>query len=139
EGQEIIKRLAKDADVVIENYKVGTLQRLGLGYEDLSAINPSLIYCSVTGFGQDGPRATQPAYDFLIQAMGGLMSVTGERDDRPGGGPQKVGVPIVDLVTGVYGALAIVSALVARNETGRGDYIDLAMLDVQVSLLANQA
>lgn len=139
EGQEIIKRLAKDADVVIENYKVGTLKRLGLSYEDLSAINPKLVYCSVTGFGQDGPRATQPAYDFLIQAMGGLMSVTGERDDKPGGGPQKVGVPMVDLVTGVYGALAIVSALVARNETGRGEYIDLAMLDVQVSLLANQA
>src|SRR5690606_30743409 len=118
EGQEINKRLAKDADVVIENYKVGTLKRLGLGYEDLAAINPALVYCSVTGFGQDGPRATQPAYDFLIQAMGGLMSVTGERDDLPGGGPQKVGVPMVDLVTGVYGALAIVSALVARNETG---------------------
>lgn len=139
EGQDIIKRLAKDADVVIENYKVGTLKRLGLGYEDLSAINPALVYCSVTGFGQDGPRAAQPAYDFLIQAMGGLMSVTGERDDRPGGGPQKVGVPMVDLVTGVYAALAIVSALTARNQTGRGEYIDLAMLDVQVSLLANQA
>lgn len=139
EGQDIIKRLAGNADVVIENYKVGTLQRLGLGYEDLSAINPALVYCSVTGFGQSGPRAKQPAYDFLIQAMGGLMSVTGERDELPGGGPQKVGVPIIDLTTGVYGALAIVAALNARHRTGRGEYIDLAMLDVQVSLLANQA
>jgi Predicted acyl-CoA transferases/carnitine dehydratase len=139
EGQDIIKRLAAKADVVIENYKVGTLQRLGLGYEDLSALNPTLVYCSVTGFGQSGPRAKQPAYDFLIQAMGGLMSVTGERDDLPGGGPQKVGVPIVDLTTGIYGALAIVAALNARHRTGRGEYIDLAMLDVQVNLLANQA
>lgn len=139
EGQEIIKRLAKSADVVIENYKVGTLQRMGLAYEDLAAVNPKLVYCSITGFGQSGPRATQPAYDFLIQAMGGLMSVTGERDELPGGGPQKVGVPIVDLTTGVYGALAIVAALNARHRTGRGEYIDLAMLDVQVSLLANQA
>ncbi|NYT81107.1 CoA transferase [Alcaligenaceae bacterium] len=139
EGQEIVKKLAVECDVVIENYKVGTLDRLGLGYKDLSAINPGLIYCSVTGFGQTGPRSKLPAYDFLIQAMGGLMSVTGERDDKPGGGPQKVGVPIVDLVTGVYGALAIVSALVGRNETGHGDHIDLAMLDVQVGLLANQA
>ena len=139
EGQEIIKRLAAKADVVIENYKVGTLARLGLGYEDLAAINPKLVYCSVTGFGQTGPRAKQPAYDFLIQAMGGLMSVTGERDDLPGGGPQKVGVPIVDLTTGIYGALAIVAALNARHRTGRGEYIDLAMLDVQVNLLANQA
>ena len=139
EGQEIIKRLASKADVVIENYKVGTLSRLGLGYDDLAAINPKLVYCSVTGFGQTGPRAKQPAYDFLIQAMGGLMSVTGERDDLPGGGPQKVGVPIVDLTTGIYGALAIVAALNARHRTGRGEYIDLAMLDVQVNLLANQA
>ncbi|NYT79577.1 CoA transferase [Alcaligenaceae bacterium] len=139
EGQNIIKMLAKDVDVVIENYKVGTLDRLGIGYKELSAINPKLVFCSVTGFGQDGPRAKQPAYDFLIQAMGGLMSVTGERDELPGGGPQKVGVPIVDLVTGVYGALAVVSALLGRTETGRGEYIDLAMLDVQTSLLANQA
>ena len=139
EGQEIVRKLAAESDVVLENYKVGTLDRLGLGYKDLSKINPALIYCSVTGFGQTGPRSTLPAYDFLIQAMGGLMSVTGERDDKPGGGPQKVGVPIVDLVTGVYGALAILAAIVGRNETGKGDHIDLAMLDVQVGLLANQA
>lgn len=139
QGQEIIKKLAAEADVVLENYKVGTLDRFGLGYEDLLKVNPKIIYCSVTGFGQTGPRATEPAYDFLIQAMGGLMSVTGERDDQPGGGPQKVGVPIVDLVTGVYAALAILAAIVGRNETGRGEYIDLAMLDVQTGLLANQA
>ncbi|HEY9279847.1 MAG TPA: CaiB/BaiF CoA-transferase family protein [Eoetvoesiella sp.] len=139
EGQDIVKKLAAECDVVLENYKVGTLERLGLGYDDLAKVNPRLIYCSVTGFGQTGPRSTEPAYDFLIQAMGGLMSVTGERDGMPGAGPQKVGVPIVDLVTGVYGALAILAAIVGRNETGQGDHIDLSMLDVQVGLLANQA
>ena len=139
EGQALVKELCRDADVVLENYKVGTLARLGLDYESLSRINPRLVYCSVTGFGQTGPRAAEPAYDFLIQAMGGLMSVTGERDDKPGGGPQKVGVPIVDLTTGVYAALGIVAALLRRAQTGQGEYIDVAMLDVQVGLLANQA
>jgi len=139
EGQALVKDLCRDADVVLENYKVGTLARMGLDYESLSKINPRLVYCSVTGFGQTGPRAAEPAYDFLIQAMGGLMSVTGERDDRPGGGPQKVGVPIVDLTTGVYAALGIVAALLRRAQTGKGEYIDVAMLDVQVGLLANQA
>jgi len=139
EGQALVKQLCRDADVVLENYKVGTLARLGLDYASLSAINPRLVYCSVTGFGQTGPRAAEPAYDFLIQAMGGLMSVTGERDDKPGGGPQKVGVPIVDLTTGVYAALGIVAALLRRSQTGQGEYIDVAMLDVQVGLLANQA
>ncbi|WP_116522199.1 CaiB/BaiF CoA transferase family protein [Achromobacter insuavis] len=139
EGQALVKQLCRDADVVLENYKVGTLARLGLDYASLSAINPRLVYCSVTGFGQTGPRAAEPAYDFLIQAMGGLMSVTGERDDKPGGGPQKVGVPIVDLTTGVYAALGIVAALLRRAQTGQGEYIDVAMLDVQVGLLANQA
>ncbi|SEJ78863.1 CaiB/BaiF CoA-transferase family protein [Achromobacter sp. NFACC18-2] len=139
EGQALVKELARDADVVLENYKVGTLARMGLDYESLSKINPRLVYCSVTGFGQTGPRAAEPAYDFLIQAMGGLMSVTGERDDKPGGGPQKVGVPIVDLTTGVYAALGIVAALLRRAQTGQGEYIDVAMLDVQVGLLANQA
>ena len=139
EGQALIKDLCRDADVVLENYKVGTLARMGLDYESLSRINPRLVYCSVTGFGQTGPRAAEPAYDFLIQAMGGLMSVTGERDDKPGGGPQKVGVPIVDLTTGVYAALGIVAALLRRAQTGQGEYIDVAMLDVQVGLLANQA
>jgi crotonobetainyl-CoA:carnitine CoA-transferase CaiB-like acyl-CoA transferase len=139
EGQAVVKQLCQDSDVVLENYKVGTLARLGLDYASLAKINPRLIYCSVTGFGQTGPRKAEPAYDFLIQAMGGLMSITGERDDLPGGGPQKVGVPIVDLVTGVYSALGIVAALVRRNETGQGEHIDVAMLDVQVGLLANQA
>lgn len=139
EGQEIIKTIAKQADVVLENFKVGTLEKLGLGYEDLHRINPRLIYCSITGFGQSGPRKSQPAYDFMIQAMGGIMSVTGEADHKPGGGPQKIGIPLIDLITGVYASSAILSALVHRNETGHGEYIDMAMLDVQVSLLANQA
>jgi len=139
EGQEIIKMLARQADVVLENFKVGTLEKLGLGYDDLRKINPRLIYCSITGFGQSGPRKSQGAYDFMIQAMGGIMSVTGEADHKPGGGPQKIGIPLIDLITGVYASSAILSALVHRNETGEGEYIDLAMLDVQVSLLANQA
>ncbi|OZI61408.1 CaiB/BaiF CoA transferase family protein [Bordetella genomosp. 11] len=139
DGQDLVRALCRDVDVVLENYKVGTLARMGLDYATLSAINPRLVYCSVTGFGQTGPRAAEPAYDFLIQAMGGLMSVTGERDDKPGGGPQKVGVPIVDLSTGVYAALGIVAALLRRTQTGQGEYIDVAMLDVQVGLLANQA
>jgi len=139
EGQKIVKELAARADIVLENYKCGTLARYGLDEASLRKINPRLIYCSVTGFGQTGPRRDQVAYDFLIQAMGGLMSVTGERDGRPGGGPQKVGVPIVDLMTGMYTAVAVLAALARRNETGRGDTIDIAMLDVQVATLANQA
>ncbi len=139
EGQDIVKRLAAQADIVLENYKCGTLARYGLDEASLRKINPRLIYCSVTGFGQTGPRKDQVAYDFLIQAMGGLMSVTGERDGQPGGGPQKVGVPIVDLMTGMYTAVAVLAALARRNECGRGDYIDIGMLDVQVASLANQA
>ncbi len=139
EGQRIVRELAKRADIVLENYKYGTLARYGLDAESLRAINPRLIYCSVTGFGQTGPRRDQPAYDFLIQAMGGLMSVTGERDGRPGGGPQKVGVPIVDLMTGMYTAVAVLAALARRNETGQGDHIDIGMFDVQIATLANQA
>ena len=139
EGQRIVKELAKRADIVLENYKAGTLARYGLDEASLRAVNPRLIYCSVTGFGQTGPRRDQPAYDFLIQAMGGLMSVTGEKDGRPGGGPQKVGVPIVDLMTGMYTAVSVLAALARRNETGVGGYIDIAMLDVQVATLANQA
>lgn len=139
EGQQIIKDLAMNADIILENYKVGTLSKFGLDEVSLRKINPRLIYCSVTGFGQTGPRREQPAYDFLIQAMGGLMSVTGERDGKPGAGPQKVGVPIVDLMTGMYTAVSVLAALARRNETGKGDYIDIAMLDVQVSTLANQA
>ena len=115
---------------MLENFKAGALARYGLDAASLRAVNPRLIYCSVTGFGQDGPRADQAAYDFAIQAMGGLMSITGERDDAPGGGPQKVGVPIVDLMTGMYAAVAILAALARRGETGGGETIDLAMLDV---------
>jgi crotonobetainyl-CoA:carnitine CoA-transferase CaiB-like acyl-CoA transferase len=138
EGQELVRKLAAHADIVLENYKVGTLIRYGLGYEDLKAVNPAIIYCSVTGFGQDGPLAELPAYDFMIQAMGGLMSVTGERDGQPGGGPQKVGMPIMDLMTGMWAAVGVLAALARRNETGEGEYIDLAMLDVMVATIANQ-
>jgi crotonobetainyl-CoA:carnitine CoA-transferase CaiB-like acyl-CoA transferase len=139
EGQRIVRELASQSDIVLENYKAGTLERYGLDEASLRKINPRLIYCSVTGFGQTGPRRDQPAYDFLIQAMGGLMSVTGEKDSRPGGGPQKVGVPIVDLMTGMYTAVAVLAALARRNETGKGDSIDIGMLDVQVATLSNQA
>jgi len=138
-GRDIVRRLAARADVLLENYKTGTLERFGLGYAELEKINPRLVYCSVTGFGQTGPKREHAAYDFLIQAMGGLMSITGERDERPGGGPQKVGVPIVDLMTGMYAAVAVLAALAGRETSGKGDYIDLAMLDVQVAFLANQA
>ncbi|HYF20802.1 MAG TPA: CaiB/BaiF CoA-transferase family protein [Ramlibacter sp.] len=139
EGQQVVKDLARHCDIVLENYKVGTLAKYGLDEASLRQVNPRLIYCSVTGFGQTGPRKDQAAYDFLIQAMGGLMSVTGERDGRPGGGPQKVGVPIVDLMTGMYTAVSVLAALARRNETGVGDSIDIAMLDVQVATLCNQA
>jgi crotonobetainyl-CoA:carnitine CoA-transferase CaiB-like acyl-CoA transferase len=139
EGQEIVRDFARRTDIVLENYKVGTLARYGLAYEDLKKVNPKIIYCSVTGFGQTGPRRDQAAYDFMIQGMGGLMSVTGERDGRPGGGPQKVGLPIVDLMTGMYSAIAVLAALARREVSGEGEYIDVAMLDVQVATLANQA
>ncbi len=139
EGQRIVRELATTCDIVLENYKAGTLARYGLDEASLRRINPRLIYCSVTGFGQTGPRRDQPAYDFLIQAMGGLMSVTGEKDGRPGGGPQKVGVPIVDLMTGMYAAVSVLAAMARRDVTGCGDAIDIGMLDVQVATLANQA
>ncbi|WP_225028601.1 CaiB/BaiF CoA transferase family protein [Xinfangfangia pollutisoli] len=139
EGQAIIRDLAARSDVLLENYRTGTLQRYGLDYAALSALNPGLVYCSLTGFGQTGPRAHQVAYDFLIQAMGGIMSITGEEDGRPGGGPQKIGVPMVDLASGLYLAVGALAALARRAVTGQGDYLDLAMLDVQVNLLANQA
>jgi crotonobetainyl-CoA:carnitine CoA-transferase CaiB-like acyl-CoA transferase len=138
-GQETARRLAAVSDIVVENYKVGTLARYGLDYAALKSVNPRLIYASLTGFGQTGPRAKMAAYDFAIQAMGGLMSVTGERDDMPGGGPQKVGVPIVDLMAGMYTTIAVLAALARRTESGEGDYIDVAMLDVQAAFLANQA
>jgi crotonobetainyl-CoA:carnitine CoA-transferase CaiB-like acyl-CoA transferase len=138
-GQTVVRALAARSDIVLENFKVGTLKRFGLDYEALKAVNPKIIYCSVTGFGQTGPKCDAAAYDFMIQAMGGLMSITGERDGMPGGGPQKVGVPIVDLMTGMYATIGVLAALTRRNETGQGEYIDLAMLDVQAAFLANQA
>jgi crotonobetainyl-CoA:carnitine CoA-transferase CaiB-like acyl-CoA transferase len=135
EGQALVRRLAEGSDVVVENFKAGALARYGLDAASLRALKPSLVYCSVTGFGQDGPRRDQAAYDFMIQAMGGLMSLTGERD----GAPQKVGVPIVDLMTGMYAAVAILAAIAKRERTGEGETIDLAMLDVSAGFLANQA
>jgi crotonobetainyl-CoA:carnitine CoA-transferase CaiB-like acyl-CoA transferase len=137
EGQDIIRRLAKVSDVFIENYKVGDMARYGLSYDDLKRINPRLIYCSVTGFGQNGPMAHLPGYDFIIQGIGGLMSITGERDEMPGGGPQKVGVAVADIMTGLYATIAIQAALAHRNETGEGQYIDLALLDTQVAAIAS--
>ncbi|MCA0942857.1 CoA transferase [Salipiger pacificus] len=139
EGQELIRDLARTSDIVLENFKVGTLARYGLDEASLRAINPRLIYCSITGFGQDGPMAEDVAYDFMIQAMGGLLSVTGVPDGEPGAGPQKVGVPVIDIMTGMYATVAVLAALVRRAETGKGDYIDLAMLDVATAMLANQA
>lgn len=139
ESQAIIRRLAERSDIVLENFKVGTLKKYGLDYESLKAVNPRLIYASITGFGQTGPKKDNAAYDFMIQAMGGLMSVTGEPDSTPGGKPQKVGVPITDIMTGMYAAIAVLAAIARRNETGDGEYIDIGMLDVQASYLANQA
>lgn len=139
EGQATVQALAKKSDIVVENFKVDTLARYGLDAASLRALNPRLIYCSITGFGNTGPRRKQAAYDFMIQAMGGLMSVTGERDGEPGAGPQKIGVPIVDIMTGMYASVAVLAALARRNETGKGDTIDIAMLDVQTAFLANQA
>ena len=139
EGQATVKALAAKSDIVLENFKVGTLERYGLGPDDLKAANPELIFCSITGFGQDGPRAKDVAYDFMIQAMGGLMSVTGAPDDSPGGGPQKVGVPIVDILTGMYATISVLAALAERSQSGKGETIDIAMLDVCTAMLANQA
>ena len=139
EGQQIVRDLAARCDVLLENYKYGDLARYGLGYDDLRKINPRLIYCSVTGFGQTGPYRERPGYDFMIQGMGGLMSVTGERDDLPGGGPQRVGVPVVDLMTGMYASIAVCAAIAHRAQSGTGQHLDLALLDTQVAFLANQA
>ncbi|MDM1302388.1 CaiB/BaiF CoA transferase family protein [Acinetobacter indicus] len=138
QGQQLIRELVKTSDVIIENYKAGSLARYRLDYASLSELNPQLVYCSITGFGQDGPRAAEPGYDFIIQGMSGLMSITGEPDHEPGGGAQKVGVAVVDIQTGLYATVAIQAALLARHHTGRGQYIDLSLLDVQVATLANQ-
>ncbi|HET9579712.1 MAG TPA: CaiB/BaiF CoA-transferase family protein [Usitatibacter sp.] len=137
EGRALARRLAVSSDVFIENFKVGDMERYGLDYATLSAEHPRLIYCSITGFGQDGPYSDRPGYDFMVQGLGGLMSVTGERDDLPGGGPQKVGVAVADLFTGMYATSAILAALIERGRSGRGQYIDMALLDVQVAMLAN--
>jgi crotonobetainyl-CoA:carnitine CoA-transferase CaiB-like acyl-CoA transferase len=139
EGRAIIERLALRADVLIENFKVGGLAAYGLDYASLKKINPRLIYCSITGFGQTGPYAARAGYDFLIQAMGGLMSVTGRRDGEPGAGPQKAGVALTDILTGLYATIGILAALAHRDRTGEGQHIDVALLDVQVACLANQA
>jgi formyl-CoA transferase len=137
EGQQLVRRLAAASDVVIENYKVGQLARYGLDYARLAADNPRLIYCSITGFGQDGPYKDRAGYDFIIQAMGGFMSITGERDDLPGGGPQKAGVAVSDLMTGMYATVAILAAVAQRERTGAGQYIDMALFDTVIAMLAN--
>jgi len=137
EGRAIARALAAKSDVLVENFKVGDLARYGLDHASLARDNPRLVYCSITGFGQDGPYRDRPGYDFMVQGLGGLMSVTGERDDSPGGGPQKVGVAVADLFTGMYATSAILAALLAREKSGRGQAIDMALLDVQVAMLAN--
>jgi crotonobetainyl-CoA:carnitine CoA-transferase CaiB-like acyl-CoA transferase len=138
EGQTLVRELAARCDVLLENFKVGDLARYGLSYADIRALNPRIVYCSITGFGQTGPYRDRAGYDFMIQAMGGLMSITGEHDDLPGGGPQKVGVAIADLMTGMYSTVAILGALWERNTSGEGQHIDMALLDTQVGWLANQ-
>ena len=137
EGQEIVRGLIEQSDVVIENYKVGQLAKYGLDYESLLKIKPNLIYCSITGFGQTGPYQHRAGYDFILQGMGGFMSITGEADHLPGGGPQKAGVAIVDLFTGMYASSAILAAVIHRDRSGEGQYIDMALLDTQVAMLAN--
>lgn len=139
QGRALIRELAAQCDVMIENYKVGGLARYGLDYATLHPELPDLIYCSVTGFGQTGPYRQRAGYDYLIQGMGGLMSVTGERDDRPGGGPQRAGVALADILSGMYASVAILAALRHRDQGGGGQHIDIGMLDVQVAVLANQA
>jgi formyl-CoA transferase len=139
EGQALIRQMAAQSDILVENFKVGRLKAYGLDYESLKALNPRLIYCSVTGFGQDGPYAERAGYDLMIQAMTGMMSITGRADDVPGGGPLRVGVALTDLFTGCYATSAILAALEVRNRTGAGQHIDMALLDVGMAILANQA
>lgn len=139
QGQALIRKMALESDILVENFKVGGLAQYGLDYASLQALNPRLIYCSVTGFGQDGPYAQRAGYDLMIQAMSGMMSITGRPDDVPGGGPQRVGVALTDLFTGVYGCSAILAAVEVRNRTGQGQHIDMALLDVGMAILANQA
>ncbi|WP_231422151.1 CaiB/BaiF CoA transferase family protein [Pseudomonas sp. Leaf59] len=139
EGQKLVRELAAKSDILIENFKVGGLAAYGLDYESLKAINPELIYCSITGFGQTGPYASRAGYDFMIQGLGGLMSLTGRSEDDEGAGPVKVGVALTDILTGLYSSVAILAALAHRDHDGGGQHIDMALLDVQVACLANQA
>ncbi len=139
EGRDLVRSLSRDADVFVENFKVGGLAARGLGYDDIRAINPRIVYASITGFGQQGPYAARAGYDFIIQAMSGFMSVTGERDDLPGGGPQKAGVAITDLMTGMYTAVAIEAALIARAQSGEGCHIDAALFDTAVATMSTMA
>ncbi|MCF9017612.1 CoA transferase [Pseudomonas syringae] len=139
EGQRLVRELVAKSDIVIENFKVGGLAAYGLDYASLKAVNPKLIYCSITGFGQTGPYAKRAGYDFMIQGLGGLMSLTGRPDGDEGGGPVKVGVALTDILTGLYSTTAILAALAHRDQSGVGQYIDMALLDVQVACLANQA
>lgn len=139
EGQALIKKLAAESDVLIENFKVGGLAAYGLDYESLRAVNPRLVYCSITGFGQTGPYAKRAGYDFMIQGLGGLMSLTGRASNEEGAGPVKVGVALTDVLTGLYASVAVLAALASREQTGAGQHIDMALLDVQVACLANQA
>eukprot|EP01036_Dinobryon_divergens_P054900 gene54900-biopygen45317 len=139
EGQALIRQMALQSDVLVENFKVGGLAQYGLDYASLKALNPRLIYCSVTGFGQDGPYAPRAGYDLMIQAMSGMMSITGRPAHEPGGGPMRVGVALTDILTGLYASTSILAALQAREVTGRGQHIDLALLDVGVACLANQS
>jgi len=136
-GRELVIRLAAQADVLVENYKVGTLARYGLDYETLHAVNPRLIYCSITGFGQTGPYRARPGYDTIVQALGGLMSITGNADGTPGGGPRKAGVAVSDQLTALYSAVAILAAINERHTSGLGQHIDMSLLDVQVAALSN--
>ncbi|QFT00848.1 Succinyl-CoA:(R)-benzylsuccinate CoA-transferase subunit BbsF [Labrenzia sp. THAF191b] len=135
EGQDLVRRLVADADILVENFKVGGLAKYGLDYDSLSNVNPKLIYCSITGFGQDGPYAHRAGYDFMIQGMGGIMDLTGD----PEGDPQKIGVAFADIFTGLYGVIGVLAALRRRDETGEGEWVDMALLDAQVGVLANQA
>src|SRR5262245_39762764 len=137
-GQRLVRDLAAKSDVLVENYKVGDLARYGLSYDDVRKISPGIVYCSITGFGQTGPYAQRPGYDFVFQGMGGLMSITGERDDLPGGGPQKVGMAITDVLTGMYASLAIAAAVAYRQVSGVGQHIDMALFDTIVAFNSNQ-
>ncbi|MFC3339833.1 CaiB/BaiF CoA transferase family protein [Paracandidimonas soli] len=137
-GAELVRALARGSDILVENFKVGGLKKYGLDYDSLRQENPALIYCSITGFGQTGPYAKRPGYDFMIQGMGGLMSVTGEPDGAPGAGPQKAGVAVADLMTGMYATVGILAALQERHRSGLGQHVDMALLDCQVAMMANQ-